>query len=75
MGKYAKKGETSWKEGEERKMFEVQKIFLPKEELKKFINIKIWTMSTFFKLSKGNTKLNLLINITRGAIFSWTVKC
>ena len=56
-------------------MFEVQKIFLPKEELKKFINIKIWTMSTFFKLSKGNTKLNLLINITRGAIFSWTVKC
>ena len=52
MGKYAKKGETSWKEGEERKMFEVQKIFLPKEELKKFINIKYEQCQHFSSFQK-----------------------
>ena len=36
----------------------------------KFINKQIQTTSTF-----PNFEKNLLVNLTEGAIFSWTIKC
>ena len=36
---------------------------------------KIQTISTFTKFWKDSTSLNLLGNITKGAMFSWTIKC
>ena len=57
-------------------MFEVQKVALQKQEWNENSLIKkIQIISTFSKFYKDSTSLNLLVNITKGAVFSGTIKC
>ena len=72
MGRYAKKEERLQKVWGVWEMFEMQKIALRKQEWKELINKKSMNNIKFWK---DNISLILLINITKGAIFSWTIKC